>query len=209
MRKLTSWSLLAILLIMVGCTPIKTKTPLAACPLAQKTASFDNGTIFKADAIRPLFEDRHARNVGDELTIIIGEPTAPTQKSSANAAKPSTLNAALPSNSKDIKSGETGENGAFSGSIIATVAVVLDNGKLLVCGDKLVKYANADLNFEYVRISGVINPNAILPNNTVLSGAIADVQIEYRNADNINASPAVQTFVSRLSRFFMPKQLYF
>lgn len=209
MRKLTIWSLLGIMLVLIGCTPIKTKTPLAACPLAQKSASFDNGTIFKADAIRPLFEDRHARNVGDELTIIIGEATTPTQKSSTNAAKPGPVNAALPSNSKDIKSSESAENGAFSGSIIATVAVVLDNGKLLVCGDKLVKYANADLNFEYIRISGVINPNAILPNNTVPSSAIADVQIEYRNADNINEPRAAQTFISRLSRFFMPKQLYF
>lgn len=209
MRKLTTWGLLGMMLILIGCTPIRAKTPLAACPLAQKSASFNNGTIFKADAIRPLFEDRHARNVGDELTIIIGEAATPTQKSSANAAKPGAVNATLPSNSKDIKSSESGESGAFSGSIIATVAVVLDNGKLLVCGDKLVKYANADLNFEYIRISGVINPNAILPNNTVLSSAIADVQIEYRNADNINASPATQTFISRLSRFFMPKQLYF
>jgi flagellar L-ring protein precursor FlgH len=60
-----------------------------------------------------------------------------------------------------------------------------------------------------VRISGVINPNVISVNNTVPSTQIADVQIEYRNADNIDASPAAQTFVSRLSRFFMPKQLYF
>ena len=208
MRKLTSLSLLGMMLIMIGCTPIKTKTPLSACPLAQKTASFDNGTIFKADAIRPLFEDRHARNVGDELTITIGEATTPTEKSSANAGKPNP-NAALPSNGKDVKATGAGEKSAFTGSIIATVVVVMDNGKLLVCGDKLVKYANSDLNFEYVRISGVINPNTISANNTVLSTAIADVQIEYRNADNIDASPAAQTFVSRLSRFFMPKQLYF
>jgi flagellar L-ring protein precursor FlgH len=209
MRTLISWGLLGMMLVMIGCTPIKTKTPLSACPLAQRTASFDNGTIFKADAIRPLFEDRHARNVGDELTITIGEVPTPTEKSSSNAGKSGGPNAALPSDSRDVKASGSGGKSTFSGSIIATVVVVMDNGKLLVCGDKLVKYANADMNFEYVRISGVINPNVISVNNTVPSTQIADVQIEYRNADNIDASPAAQTFVSRLSRFFMPKQLYF
>lgn len=211
MRKLTSWGVMVIVLVMVGCTPIRTKTPLATCPLPQKSASYDNGTIFQAGAIRPLFEDRHARNVGDELTIVLGESSVPTEKSSANAGKSGKLNAALPSNGKDVKAAVPEENGstAFSGSIIATVIVVMDNGKLLVCGDKLVKYANADLNYEYVRISGVVNPNTITANNTVPSNQVADVQIEYRNSDNLDPSPVARTFVSRLSRFFLPKQQYF
>lgn len=209
MRKLTIWSLLGIIFFMVGCSPLRVKTPLAACPLVQKPASFDNGTIYQANAIRPMFEDRHARNVGDELTITIGEVSAPTKKSSANTGKTTTPKAELPSNSKDVKSEGSGDGNAFVGSIIATVIVVMDNGKLLVCGDRLVKYANADLNFEYVRISGVVNPSAISASNTVPSTQVADVQIEYRNANNIDKSPASQTFISRFSRYFLPKQLYF
>ena len=209
MRNLTSWILLVTMSAMVGCVPIKTKAPLATCPLPQKTVAFENGTIFQLSAMRPLFENRHARNVGDELTITIGEVSVPTEKSSANAGKPANPNLTLPSASKEVKPESLTGSTAFSGSIIATVIVVMDNGKLLVCGDKLVKYANADLNFEYVRISGVVNPNSIAANNTVPSTQVADVQIEYRNSDSIDPSPAAQTFVSRLSRFFMPKQQYF
>lgn len=205
MRKLTSWGLMGVMLVAAGCAPIKTKTPLATCPMVQKTASYDNGTIFQPTALRPLFEDRHARNVGDEVTIMLGEATTPTEKSGAN--KNGKVNAALPSTAKDVKGAEGSTT--YSGSLIATVIVVMDNGKLLVCGDKLVKYANSDLNFEYIRVSGVISPDTIAANNTVQSSQVADVQIEYRNADNLNATQPSRSFISRLSRFFLPKQQYF
>jgi flagellar L-ring protein precursor FlgH len=202
MRKLISWILLLTMLAMMGCTPIRTKTPLATCPLAQKVVRFDNGAIFQPAAIRPLFEDRHARNVGDELTVNLGEPPA-TDKSSANAAKPGKVNATLPTAKGDDK--DTGNT--FSGTVVVTVIGVLSNGKLVVCGDKLVKYSNGDANFEYVRFSGIVNPSAISTTNTVQSTQVADVQVEYRSADNGDSSN--QTFFSRLDRFFLPKQLYF
>jgi flagellar L-ring protein precursor FlgH len=203
MRTLIFWSLLGMMLVMVGCVPIKTKTPLATCPLAQKIARLDNGAIFQSTAIRPLFEDRHARNVGDELTVTIGEITTPSEKASSN--KGGKVNATLPT----VKAGEASDkagNSAFSGTIIVTVIGVLANGKLVVCGDKLVKYANADVNFEYVRFSGIVTPGAISSTNTIPSTQVADVQIEYRNSDG---SESNQNFFSRLDRFFLPKQLYF
>lgn len=207
MRKLSSWILLAMVTVMVGCTPIRTKTPLTSCPLVQKAPSLDNGAIFQAAASRPMFEDRHARNVGDELTIVLGEMTAQTEKSSKNAGKSTGIEASLPS--KAEKEGGSNSDSVFTGEIIATVIVVMDNGKLLVCGDKLVKYANGETNFEYIRFSGTINPNAISDKNTVKSTQVADVQIEYRNADNIDSPSAPPTLYSRLSRFFAPKKLYF
>jgi flagellar L-ring protein precursor FlgH len=207
MRNLTRWIILvAALAMVVGCTPVRTKTPLTSCPLVQKAPALDNGAIFQAAANRPLFEDRHARNVGDELTITLGEVTAQTQKSSKNAGK-SEAKADLPS--KGEKAGGSESTSAFSGEIIATVIVVMDNGKLLVCGDKLVKYANGETNFEYIRFSGTVNPDSISERNTVLSTQVADVQIEYRNASNIDSPNAPPTLFSRLSRFFAPKKLYF
>jgi flagellar L-ring protein precursor FlgH len=202
MKILISWVLLGMMGVMIGCTPMKTKTPLATCPLSQKMVRFDNGAIFQPTAVRPLFEDRHARNVGDELTVVIGEPPA-TEKSSGNEAKPGKINATLPTAKGEAK--DTGNT--FSGTVVVTVIGVLSNGKLVVCGDKLVKYANGDANFEYVRFSGIVNPGVISTTNTVLSTQVADVQIEYRSADSGDGSS--QTFFSRLDRFFLPKQLYF
>lgn len=202
MRSIIVCAFLGILLVMVGCTPIRSKTPLATCPVAQKVVRVDNGAIFQSAAIRPLFEDRHARNVGDELTVTLGEPPA-TDKSSANEASPGKVNATLPT----AKGADKDTGNSFSGTVVVTVIGVLSNGKLVVCGDKLVKYANGDANFEYVRFSGIVSPGAISTNNTVKSTQVVDVQIEYRSADNGDFSN--QTFFSRLDRFFLPKQLYF
>lgn len=208
MRNFINWIVAGMMLALVGCTPIgKLKAPLAACPLVQKAAAPDNGTIFQATAIRPLFEDQHARNVGDELTIVLSDITAQTEKSAKNAGKSEAVKTELPS--KAEKSGGSNGSSAFSGEIIATVIVVMDSGKLLVCGDKLVKYASGETDFEYIRFSGTISPSTISAKNTVLSTQVADVQIEYRNAGS-GDSPYVQsTSYSRLSRFFMPKKLYF
>jgi len=206
MRNITSWILVGMMLLMVGCTPIRTKTPLTSCPLVQKAPPLNNGSIFQASANYPLFEDRHARNVGDELTITLDEITAQTEKTSKNPGKPS-ADATLPTKTK--KSGGSEVASVFAGEIVATVIVVMDNGKLLVCGDKLVKYANGETNFEYIRFSGTVNPNVISAKNTVSSSKVADVQIEYRNADNIDSPSRPPTLFSRLSRFFAPKKMYF
>ena len=117
MRNLICLFLLGMIVVMVGCTPIRTKTPLATCPLAQKIVRFDNGAIFQPAAIRPLFEDRHARNVGDELTVMLGEPPA-TDKSSANAAKPGKVNATLPTAKGEDEINRTLEREAMDGRII-------------------------------------------------------------------------------------------
>ncbi len=205
MRKLICWCLIGSILAMSGCSPIKTRASLATCPLAQKVVRQDNGTIYQSGTIRPLFEDRHARNVGDELIVALGEPTTPVEKGSANAKKPGTVSASLPAVKKGTMDDSDGNN-TYNGNIVVTVIGVLANGKLVVCGDKLVKYANADVNFEYVRFSGIVNPTAISTSNTIQSSQVADVQIEYRSADN---GESTQTTFSRLDRFFLPKQLYF
>ncbi|TAJ81098.1 MAG: flagellar basal body L-ring protein FlgH [Gallionellaceae bacterium] len=217
MRKLTGLGLLGMLLVAVGCTPTtKIKSPLSVRPVAQRVAAVDNGSIFQASASRPLFEDRRARGVGDVLTITIAEATTATEKSSTNAASSGSLNVVLPSfpqvqgfggstttGSNAVKSGSSSDNAgnnAFSGTITVTVIEVLDNGNLLVSGEKLVtvKYAN-----EYVRFYGVVNPNTISASNTVLSTQVADMRIEYKNANNID-SAAVSTMFSRFFLAILP-----
>jgi len=212
MRKLTLLGLLGMVILLVGCTPTtKIKTPLTARPEPQqKVNHFENGSIFQAGFSRPLFEDRHARNVGDVLVVNIAEITSATEKSSTNSANTGSVDVTLPgilgkpgwsaaAGTNGVKSGSSSDNAgnnAFSGTITVTVIDVLDNGNLLVSGEKLVtvKYAN-----QYVRFSGIINPSTISANNTVLSTQVADVTLEYKNANHID-SAAVSTM---LSRFFL------
>lgn len=216
-RLLNCVTLGLLMLMVVGCTPTtKIKAPLSARPtLPQAIPVLDNGSIFQAGISRPLFEDRRARNVGDVLTVSIAEVTTATEKSSTNSANTGSLNVALPSVAKigfggvnkvgsdTVKSGSSSDNAgnnAFSGTITVTVIEVLSNGNLLVSGEKLVtvKYAN-----EYVRFYGVVNPSTISASNTVLSTQVADVKIEYKNANNID-SAAVSTMFSRFFLAILP-----
>lgn len=214
MRKLTCLSLLGMMLLAVGCTPTsKIKAPLTVRPVVQRPVIIDNGSIFQAGASRPLFEDRRARGVGDVLTITIAEATTATEKSSTNAASSGSLNLSMPTlpqnagwtatGSNAVKSGSSSDNAgnnAFTGTITVTVIEVLENGNLLVTGEKLVtvKYAN-----EYVRFYGVVNPSTISASNTVLSTQVADMRIEYKNANNID-SAAVATMFSRIFLAILP-----
>lgn len=201
---------------LIGCAQVKRKVPMAACPIPDRVTSYDDGAIYRAGTLRPLFEDRHARNVGDELTINVGEettapkPAAPVEKTAAVPPK----EAAAKQTVAKTKTKKTATEPvrpvvtSFSGKIIATVVLVLDNGNLLVCGDKLVKFANEDTNFTYVRFSGIINPQSISPNNMVQSVEVANMQLEHRNSNSIDPTPE-PGFFNRLSSFFLPKKLYF
>jgi flagellar L-ring protein precursor FlgH len=216
MRQLNLVLLALLSFSLIGCAQVKRKVPMAACPIPDRVASFEDGAIYRAGTVRPLFEDRHARNVGDELTINVGEettapkPVAPVEKPAATPPKEAgAKQTAAKSKTKKVPSEpERPAVTSFSGKIIATVVVVLDNGNLLVCGDKLVKFANEDTNFTYVRFSGIINPQTISPNNSVQSSDVANVQLEHRNSNSIDPTPE-PGFFNRLSSFFLPKKLYF
>jgi flagellar L-ring protein precursor FlgH len=75
------------------------------------------------------------------------------------------------------------------------VVEVLSNGNLVIAGEKQVGMNKAT---EYIRISGMVNPDSI-NGNSVASTAIADARVEYRTKSNIDGAE-VQ---SMLSRFFL------
>lgn len=84
----------------------------------------------------------------------------------------------------------------FTGSITATVVEVLPNGYLIVSGEKQVAF---DKGTEFVRFSGVINPDSITQGNFVTSNKVADARIEYRTNSKVDAASVVSMF----ARFFL------
>jgi flagellar L-ring protein precursor FlgH len=178
-------------------------------PQAYAAAAPANGTIFQSGAYRPLFEDRRPRMVGDVVTIAIAENTS-AAKAVANSSSKSGSVAAGPLNlfGKNVlgaASGSTsnsfGEKGAastsntFTGTITTSVIEVLPNGYLVVSGEKQVAF---DKGTEYVRFSGVVNPDR-LSNNVIASSEVADARVEYRTNSRIDQAE----FTSQIARFFM------
>lgn len=189
--------------------------PTSARPVTAKAAPPSaNGAIFNTAAYKPLFEDRIARRVGDMLFITIQEKTSAGKAASSDSSKKATAEAGIPTLAKlllkplqgvevsansDLKfEDESNINSSnnFTGSLAVTVVEVLSNGYLVVAGEKQVAL---DKGIEYVRFSGVINPDMIQAGNKVSSAQVADARIEYRTSTNIDAAEVTQW----LARFFL------
>jgi flagellar L-ring protein FlgH len=208
---LSAVALAAMVLFLSGCQTIAptvaVHTPTSARPIAAAAVAMParapatQGAIFNAASYNPLFEDRRARHVGDLVTIQITEKTSASRKTNSSTDKGSEAGFAVPavaglpgkvfqganlkanSNNKFEGKGSTSGENEFNGTITATVVEVLPNGNLLVAGEKQI---GINANTEFVRFSGVVNPQFMQPGNTVASTQVADVRIDYRGKGYIN-----------------------
>ncbi|GAC1410964.1 MAG: flagellar basal body L-ring protein FlgH [Burkholderiaceae bacterium] len=185
--------------------------PVASTP---RPVPLVNGAIFQTASFRPMFEDRRARMVGDLLTILINEKTTAAKAAGDSASKTSSASFAAPSifgipaattaalrltmNSAtkfEDKGAATSSNN-FNGFIGVTVTEVLPNGNLIVSGEKQIAF---DRGAEFIRFSGVINPDTIAAGNTVPSSQVAEARVEYRTNSRLDKADVM----SQLTRFFL------
>lgn len=219
MRISTTIALLA-LAALSGCSAIQSTPPTAvhqpmtARPEARAHVAPANGAIYQAAQVRPLFEDRRARNVGDTVTINLVERNTAQKSANSSANRGSSLAGGITAlnrvpmsglagleleaemNSEFTGSGAAAANNAFNGTITVTVIDVFPNGNLLVSGEKQVAINQGN---EFIRFSGVINPNTVTAANTVQSTQVADARIEYRGSGYIDEAQRM----GWLQRFFI------
>lgn len=82
--------------------------------------------------------------------------------------------------------GSTAREGEVKATLSARIVAVYDNGNLLIEGNKEVEVNNEK---EILRVSGIVRPEDISPDNTVLSEKIADARIQYTGTgDNHQAA---------------------
>jgi flagellar L-ring protein FlgH len=206
--------LLASSLLVSGCaiTPETiVKQPMTARAAVAPPAAANNGAIFNVAGYHPLFEDRRPRFVGDIVTVNIAENTNATKAGGSSGSKDGKASDAITSlfghavpkasfgataaNSYADKAASNSSN-VFTGTITATVIEVLPNGFLVVSGEKQVSF---DKGTEFVRFSGVVNPDTITLGNFVASTTVADARIEYRTNSKIDAAGVASMF----ARFFL------
>jgi flagellar L-ring protein precursor FlgH len=200
------------LLLLAGCatTPSSiVKAPTAVRPMLVEAGQPSEGAIYSTASYRPMFEDRRARHIGDILTISIVEKTAANKSGASTGNKSGSVNMAIPgplqgrlgaslatSNSSKFADADTQTaSNAFTGTIGVTVSEVLPNGNLIVVGEKQVAM---DKGVEFIRFSGMVNPDTIQPGNTVSSTLVADARVEYRTSSQIDRAE----MGSMLSRYF-------
>jgi flagellar L-ring protein precursor FlgH len=155
-----------------------------------------NGAIYQVGRDVALFENPIARHVGDIVTIVLNESTAAKKSATTTTAK--TTNENLPgmtllgspvtihgtpvlSNnisdaSKFNGEGDSAQSNSLTGYITATVVRVLPNGNLLIKGEKQIWINQGS---EYVRVSGVIRPIDLAPDNSIPSLKVGAARISY------------------------------
>lgn len=194
--------------------PTAVHQPMSARPEARAQAMPATGAIYQPGYGRPLFEDRRARHVGDTITINLVERNNAQKNANASAGRESSLTGGITASSKlplgglaglNAEAGVTSDftgtgaaaaNNVFNGTITVTVIDVYPNGNLLVSGEKMVAINQGN---EFIRFSGVINPNMVTAANTVQSTQVADARIEYRGSGFIDESNTM----GWLQRFFV------
>lgn len=163
-----------------------------------------NGSLFNVGYRSGFFTDQQARRVGDIITVIFDEQyrskkSAQTKadKSSENKANAGNLLGTVPGfrnmdlgvdlkNERKFKGkGEADRSNSLTGQISVSVADILPNGILKIRGEKWLTISEGD---EYIRITGMIRPQDITPDNTVVSSKVADARISFGGRGSLNNS---------------------
>lgn len=155
-----------------------------------------NGAVYMPQTGMSLFEDRTALRVGDILTVVLSESTAASTSASTSTKKDDSIDTGIPivfgspvtyegrnilQNVAEAKrsfagSGDSSQTNSLKGDITVTVARVLSNGNLVVKGEKII---GINQSAEFVRLTGVVRPQDVSPDNTVVSSRVANAEIYY------------------------------
>lgn len=206
---------IAIALCACGAAPDVADDFEPATPVPQSYGSPTTGAIYLAGTELRLFEDLRAARIGDVLTVRLAERTNASKNSNTSTSKSTEATLANPvifgrpvtrggvplfegSLSGDQSfdgAGSSSQSNSLVGDITVTVTERLPNGNLRIQGEKWVTLNQGR---EFIRLSGVIRPYDIEPDNSLLSSRIADAQITYSSKGVLAAANRM----GLISRFF-------
>ncbi|MCZ4324649.1 flagellar basal body L-ring protein FlgH [Pseudomonas anguilliseptica] len=143
-------------------------------------------SLINADAYRSLTGDRRGHHVGETLTVLVIESTS--AESSAGTGADSQTNirgsATTDSNSYQVGlglqgdtngEGQTSRRGQVRANVSVRIVEELPEGLLRVSGEQMLTVNDEQ---QQIRVSGLVRPDDISYDNTVLSFRLADAQID-------------------------------
>lgn len=180
----------------VSPTPVSDPAFSVVRAVASEPLPNNDGAIYKSGYEVTLFEDTKARRVGDIITVILSENTNAFKKASTNTTKDvqavlgepmflgrgitgagvALFGGALDGERSFKGAGDTSQSNLLRGTISVVVSEVLPNGNLMIRGEKLL---TLNQGVEHIRLSGIVRPDDITPDNTVQSTKIANAMIIY------------------------------
>lgn len=165
---------------------------------AAGAAQADN--LYRHDNWPALASDRRAAQVGDVLTVVVMENSTATNTAQTGTRRDTRLGGDISAGhpgSGINESATLGLSGSFggngqtvrSGRMVAQISVHVDtvypNGDLGVSGASALNISGERTN---IRIRGRVRPADIAGDNSVLSGRLADAQIDYDGSGFVSRS---------------------
>ncbi|WP_026958026.1 flagellar basal body L-ring protein FlgH [Aliagarivorans taiwanensis] len=153
------------------------------------------GSLFTENYANDLYADRTGIYLGDTLVVNLQERTQASKSATNESSKSNNINVGQVTtpwgpatiNGAPIEFGYSGNNdfageadaaqsNSLSGSIAVNVVKVLNNGNLVISGEKWLMLNNGN---EYIRLTGIVRPEDVGPDNTIPSLRVANARIQY------------------------------
>lgn len=217
---------------LAGCWEFDPKLPPPPPPppevsvQVEEPVYLNKGSLFKEGRNVYVYADKRARFVGDIITVKIVENYQSSNAVNQKSGKSSSVSAGVsnflgyegyldkylfpdaldPKNlfkgemsSSTSGQGQTSRQSRIVATLSARVIKVLPNGNLVIQGVRTIK-RNRDL--EYITLTGIIRPEDIAPDNSILSTQISDAYIEYSGKGPSSEAASGPGIITRLLQLF-------
>lgn len=153
---------------------------------------FADNSLWSDQAVN-LYQDEDKNRefrVGDVVTIIIEEDANAVQSANTNTSQESSIDAGsglgifdfikafgFSYSDQSTADGKTVQSGKLKADITTIIKEVLPSGNFRIAGTKEIKINGEE---QIIRLSGIIRPEDITPENTVSSKKVAEASIDYQ-----------------------------
>ncbi|MBI46867.1 MAG: flagellar basal body L-ring protein FlgH [Marinobacter sp.] len=216
-RSASTLATLVVLILLQGCTAMSRPRAIPddpefapVRPQAMMQRDRASGSIYQVSRNYNFYGDTVALNVGDVLTVTLQESTRASKNADTRIIKDNEIKLPEPNilgksnfgigtslnNERDFKTrADADQSNSLAGSITVSVTEVLPNGVLRIRGEKWLSLTNGE---EYIRLTGLVRPRDIQPDNSVASNRIADARIAYGGTGDFDQANQM----GWLARFF-------
>ena len=172
-------------------------------PITESQPKQATGAIFNSNRSEAFFGVGRSYVVGDLVSVLLAESTSAARSQNGKLSKKSGISsgtsgtglvgkllgdlggATVSGNTTHEGSGEANQEQSLTGSVTVSVVEIMPNGNLVLRGEKQVALSEGS---EVIQVSGVVRPEDIAPNNTILSRRLANAQITYRGVGDQTAA---------------------
>ncbi|MFI4918177.1 MAG: flagellar basal body L-ring protein FlgH [Legionellales bacterium] len=152
--------------------------------------------LFNEELYRPLVADRKATLPGDILTVIVLETSNAQTSTDLSSSKDikTALEAGYNKDNHEVQFGlkgkgrsaaKTGRNGKIKAALTVRVKDLLPNKSYFVEGIQMITINGEQ---QKMVLSGIVRPEDISPQNTVLSTRLAEARITYTGQGSVSNS---------------------